>query len=170
MVERLKAKLRGIVGLGIVGAVAGFVVGAIWGVASSMIRSGVFVDPDYFRFLSGMALGNAIGFMKIGAFTTAGFGVLLAAVDSRRSLDELPLWRMALFGGLAGASFPPIYVISQMGLSVYLSTAVSFVPVMGVLGVVGAAAGSSMVAMAKRANRGELDSSQESSGVLPEVE
>lgn len=168
MVKRLKARVRGIVGLGILGAVAGFGVGAIWGVASAMIRSGVYVDPDYLRFLTGTALGNAIGFMKIGTFTTAGFGVLLAAVDSRRSLDELPLWRMALFGALVGASFPPIYVIGQMGFSVYLDAALSFLPVMGVLGVVGGAVASSMVAIAKRASRPELESSGESSGVLPE--
>lgn len=168
MVKRLKAKVRGIVGLGVLGALAGFAVGAIWGVVSSMVRSGVFVDVDYLRFLARMAVGNAIGFMKIGAFTTAGFGVLLAAVDSRRSLDELPLWRMALFGALVGASFPPIYVIGQTGFSAYRAAALSFVPVMGALGLAGAVVASSMVAIAKRANRRELEGAGESSRALPE--
>lgn len=117
-----------------------------------------------------MALGNAIGFMKIGGFTAAGFGLLLTSGDSRRSLQELSLWRMGLFGGLVGASFPPIYVIVQMGLSAYLSAPLSFLPAMGALACVGGVLTSSLVAIAKRANRAELRSADEAAEALPEVE
>ena len=54
-----------------------------------------------------------MGFLMIGAFTAAGCGVLVAATDATRSIEELPLWRMALFGALAGAVFPPIFVMMK---------------------------------------------------------
>lgn len=167
--KRLKARIRGVIGLGVIGALVGFVAGALWGLASSVVRSGVSLDPDYLRFLWSMSFGNAVGFMKIGGFTSAGFGLLLTAADSRRFLDDLRLWRMGLFGGLVGASFPPIYVIGRMGFTAYWDAASSFLLVMGVLGVIGGVLTTSMVAMAKRANRNELAASRGSSGALAEV-
>lgn len=161
LAERLKAKIRGIFGLGIIGGVAGFVTGAVWGVVSSAVRSGVFLDVDFLRFVGRMALGNATGFMMIGVFTGAGFGAMLAVVDSKRSIEELPLWRMALFGALVGAAFPPIFVIWRIGVAAYLGSALSFVPVMGVLGGIGGVLTASMVAMAKRASRAELSAVDE---------
>lgn len=154
--DQLKAKLRGIAGLGLIGGVAGFLGGALWGIVASMVRSGIFFDTEYLRFLGRMALGNATGFMLIGASTGAGFATLLAAFDPGRSIEDLPLWRMGLLGALVGAAFPPIYVIVTMGLPVYLASAPTFLPVMGVLGGVGAAFTTSVVAIAKRASRSEL--------------
>jgi hypothetical protein len=164
--DRLRARIRGIIGLGIVGGLLGFVGGGIWGVVSSMVRSGVHLEADYFRFLAGMALGNAIGFMQIGGFTAAGFGVLLAAVESKRSLQELSLWRVGLLGALVGASFPPIYVIGSQGLTAYVAAAASFVPVMGALGVVGGLLAASLVDVAKRADRAELPSARDAPETL----
>ena len=152
----LEAKLRGIVGLGLIGGVAGFLTGALWGITSSLVRSGIFFDAEYLRFLGRMALGNATGFMLIGASTGAGFATLLAAFDPSRSIDDLPLWRMGLFGALVGAAFPPLYVIAAMGLPGYLASAPTLLPVMGVLAGVGAVFTTSVVAIAKRANRSEL--------------
>ena len=160
----LRTKVRGILGLGIVGGFAGFVGGAIWGVASSIFRSGIFFDPEYVRFLFRMALGNAMGFMMIGAFTTTGFAALLAAADSKRSLDELPLWRMGLFGGLVAAAFPAVFMIARFGISAYVDAALSLVPVMAALGLAGGVLTSSMVAVAKRSSREELPAAQEPPG------
>lgn len=149
---RFRSKIRGILGLGLVGGAVGFGVGAIWGGILSVLRSGIVFDVDYLPFLLTMVLGNAKGFMMIGAFTAAGFGGLLAMADSRRSLEELPLWRMGLFGALVGAAFPPIFVVWRMGVSAAsLSYAVTLLPVMGVLGCAGGVLTASMVALAKRA-------------------
>lgn len=160
LAEQFKAKIRGILGLGLIGGFVGFVGGALWGLVSTMLRSGIFFDADYLPFLGRMALGNGIGFMKIGAFTMAGFAVLLAAVESRRSITELPLWRMGIFGALVGALFPPIYVISRMGLPVYLESAQTFLPVMGILGGVGGVTTAAIVWIAKSADRKELRSAE----------
>jgi hypothetical protein len=156
LMKRLAAKVRGLVGLGLLGGAAGFMLGGVWGVVSSALRSGIFLDVGYLRFLLDMAWGNALGFAQVGAFTTAGFGVLVAAIDSRRSLVDLPLWRMGLFGALAGAVFPPLIVVWRIGLAAYLDAAVTLLPVSVAIGLIGGLATASMVAVAKRADRLEL--------------
>jgi len=166
MMKRLAAKVRGLLGLGLVGGAAGFLLGGVWGVVSSALRSGIFLDVGYLRFLLDMAWGNALGFAQIGAFTTAGFGVLVAAMDSKRSLVDLPLWRMGLFGALAGAVFPPLIVVWRIGLAAYLEAALSLLPVSIVIGLVGGLATASMVAAAKRADRQELPAESESMSQL----
>lgn len=164
--RRMARKARGIVGLGLLGAIAGFVLGGVWGVVTALLRSGVVLDPAYLGFLGRMALGNAVGFAMIGAFTTSGFGALVASVDSKRSLEELPLWRMALFGALVAALFPPIFVVGRQGLAGYLEIAASLLPVSGVLGVIGGTAAASLVAVAKRTGRAELRGDDEGAGRL----
>lgn len=154
--SRLRARVRGVLGLGVIGGGVGFVAGGVWGVLSSMVRAGVVFELDYFRFLLRMGIGNATGFMLIGAFTAAGFGVLLSVIDRRHTLEELPLWRMGLLGALMGASFPPIYVIWQSGFSTYWATASQFLPAVAGLAAVGGVLTSSMVAMARRAGGDQL--------------
>ena len=161
MMKRLAAKVRGLVGLGLVGGAAGFLLGGVWGVVSSALRSGIFLDLGYLRFLLEMAWGNALGFAQIGAFTAAGFGVLIAVTDSRKSLADLPLWRMGLFGALAGAVFPPLLVVWRIGLTAYLETALSLLPVSIVIGLLGGLATAGMVAAAKSTDRQELPAESE---------
>ena len=64
--SRLRARVRGVLGLGVIGGGVGFVAGGVWGVLSSMVRAGVVFELDYFRFLLRMGIGNATGFMLIG--------------------------------------------------------------------------------------------------------
>lgn len=166
----MKTKIRGIIGLGLIGALLGFVGGGLWGLVSSVVRSGFYWDADYARFLMRMATGNAIGFMKIGGFTAAGFGLVLSTVGWQTSLEELSLWRMALLGAFVGASFPPIYAILQMGFSAYVETAETFARAMLGLACVGAALGTSLVAVAKRANRDELPPRDQVADALPSTD
>lgn len=158
LLKRLARKARGVMGLGVVGGVAGLLLGGVWGVVGAVARSGIFFDVGYLRFLWQMALGSGLGFAMIGAFTASGFGVLVAAADSRKSLEDLPLWRMGLFGALMGAVFPPVLVISRVGLTGYLGGVVSLLPVSAVLGLAGGLGTASLVAIAKRAERAELPS------------
>ena len=162
--EGLKKKARGVVGLGLLGGAGGAVVGAVLGVVRAVALSGLFADPEYLRYVLRMVLGNAVGFGMMGAFTTAGFGVLLAAADRKHTLDELPLWRMGVFGGLVAATFPPLFVIATAGPGVYLDVAPALLPVSAALALAGGTATAGLVAIAKRAARREVEPPAEPSG------
>ena len=164
--EGLKTRIRGVLGLGLVGGAAGAAVGAVLGVIRSVVLSGFFADPEYLRYVLGMALGNAVGFGMIGAFTTAGFGVLLAATERNRTLGELSLWRMGAFGALVAASFPPLFVIATAGPGVYLAAAKALLPVSGVLALAGGSATAGLVAIAQRAGDREMEGPAGSRGRL----
>ncbi len=155
--EGLKTRVRGVLGLGLFGGVAGAAVGAVLGVVRSVVLSGFFADAEYLRYVLAMAFGNAVGFGMMGAFTTAGFGVLLAATERHHTLQELSLWRMGAFGALVAASFPPLFVVATAGPAVYLAAARALLPVSGVLAVAGGAATAGLVAVAQRAGRRELE-------------
>lgn len=155
--EGLMTRVRGVLGLGLLGGVAGAAVGAVLGVIRAVVLSGFFADPAYLRYVLGMAFGNAVGFGLMGAFTTAGFGVLLAATERHHTLQDLSLWRMGAFGALVAASFPPLFVVATAGPSVYLTAAKALLPVSGVLALAGGAATAGLVAIAQRAGRHELE-------------
>ena len=158
--------VRGVVGLGVIGGAIGAVLGGAWG-GFTAVLAGFFPDPGYLRFVWAMVLGNAMGFGMIGAFTASGFGVILALTDARRSLDELPLWRMGLFGALAAAAFPPLFVIGTAGWSDYLAAAEYLVPTSLWLGALGGGGTMTLVAIAKRAGRDELPPGTASTPELP---
>ena len=164
--EGLKTRVRGVLGLGLFGGAAGAAVGAVLGVIRSVVLSGFFADPEYLRYVLGMAFGNAVGFGMMGAFTTAGFGVLLAATERHHTLQELSLWRMGAFGALVAASFPPLFVIATAGPAVYMTVAKALLPVSGVLALAGGSGTAGLVAIAQRAGARELEDPTGSQGRL----
>lgn len=101
----------------------------------------------------------AIPWSLLGASIGTGFGALVAVTDAKRSLEELPLWRMGLFGALAGAMFLPAYVLLREGMGPLLD--LGMLPFMGVFGAFGAILSSSMVSLAKDAHRDELSAADE---------
>jgi hypothetical protein len=68
---------------------------------------------------------------------------------------------MGLFGALAGAVFPPLLVVWRIGLTAYLETALSLLPVSIVIGLLGGLATAGMVAAAKSTDRQELPAESE---------
>jgi hypothetical protein len=78
-----------------------------------------------------------------GAATGVGFGVVLGITDTFRSLDQLRAWHGALLGGGVGAFVAALW-------PVYGGSFVTTAAVLGALFT------SSMVAMAKRADRLEI--------------
>jgi len=164
--EKIRAKIRGLLGLGLVGGVVGIFGGAIWSLVFTLLSLGFFVDVGFWSHVADRVLGAATLWGIVGVFTGTGFGALLVAMDSKRSLDELPLWRMGLFGAVAGAAFMPVYVLVRFGVGPLLDAPLLLLPYMGVFGTLGAMFTSSLVVMAQRAHRAELTAVQEVAALL----
>jgi hypothetical protein len=90
----LLRKVRGVLGLGVSGAVLGFLAGVPIGVALG-------------------SLGPWVGFLTFfGAATGVGFGAILGITDSYRSLDQLRTWQAALIGGGLGAFIAALFPVN----------------------------------------------------------
>ncbi len=87
---------------GTVGAVLGAVVGGI---------EGVFGPGPFFpsMFEPAAELGS------LGFLAGSGFAVVLTALEGRRTIRELSAVRAALWGGVAGAALPALYLLIQAG-------------------------------------------------------
>ena len=154
--ERLFRKARGILGLGVAGAAVGFLGGGLLGFVTTILDVGLFLDAGYWSLLLKSALSSATYFAQPAAFASASFGVLLAVADGRRSLLDLPLWRMALFGALGGGLFIPAYILVRIGPSAFAGFPISIVPTIGLLSGLGGLLAVSLTAIAQRAHRAEL--------------
>ncbi len=156
------AKLRGVLGLGLIGAGAGLLGAAFGTLVLGLADLGLVIDAGYWAYVMREFAEVAIPWSLLGASVGTGFGALVAVADGKRSLEELPLWRMGLFGALAGAMFLPAYVFFGMGPPPDLG----MIPFIGVFGAFGAMLSSSMVSLAKDAPRDELSATDDVVGLL----
>lgn len=152
----LLRKARGILGLGAIGGVAGLVAGGVVGFIEAVLRVGFFLDAEYWLLLLRAAVAAGTYYAQPAAFAAVSFGVLLAAADRRRSLVELPMWRMALFGALGGAAFFPLIVVVRLGLTPFIDMSVSVLSTIGVFAGAGGLLAATLTAVAKKAHRDEL--------------
>ena len=152
----LLRKARGVAGLGVIGGDVGFVGGGIWGLVAGVLDMGFFMDAGYWSFLLARTVESAAYFALPASFAATSFGLLLAIADGRRSLADLPLWRMALFGALGGALFVPALVLVRIGLSAFAPFPVAALPVIGAFAGLGGLLAASLTAVAKRAHQAEL--------------
>lgn len=132
-------KLRGLFGLSVLGAGAGGIFGAAWGLLELLLLSPGLRPPFLFYM---------IGWGVVGAMATAGFGLLLATTSGRRRLEDVSPWRARLLGGIAGAAGPVLLNL--------LVPAIVFPAGIGLLiaavgGAVGAGLASALIAVAKTA-------------------
>lgn len=170
-IQKVLPKVRGILGLGIIGGGVGLVGGTIFYLVAILFTLGFYIDAEYLSFLVGRVATLATPWGLLGAFAGTGFGALLAATDAKRSLDELPLWRMGLFGAFFGTLFMPLFVFVRFGTGPFLNAPLHMLPSymlpsMGIFGVGGAILSTSMVAMAKKAHRAELAAVEEVAALL----
>lgn len=154
--RRLLRKARGIAGLGLVGGALGLLCGGIVALGATIVEVGFYVDAGYWSFLLARVMNSAIDWALPAAFTTTSFGVLLAVADGRRTLLDLPLWRMALFGVLGGSLFLPVYLFARFGLTAFTRFPTLPVGTVGLFAAVGGMLTVSFTAIAKRAHRHEL--------------
>ena len=149
-------KIRGVVGLGAVGGAIGGVLGAGWALVNGVLAWGAIIPENLM--VGAMVWGG------FGAFAASGFGVLLGAIAARGSLDDLPLWKAGLMGGVAGASFPfAIVVLTGGGLLQIAFPAL--LSVVGLCGGLGALLTFGMVAIARRGDGPSIGGRE--SGALP---
>lgn len=137
--KALFRKLRGLLGLGIVGGVAGGLFGAFWGLLEILVLSPD-LRPQFLFYMAGWGV--------VGAMATTGFGLLLTTTSGRRRLEDVSPWRARLLGAVAGAAGPA--VLHFLVPSVFLPGAIGLL-VAAVGSVVGAGLASAMIAVAKTA-------------------
>ena len=121
--RRWSRKIRGILGLTIVGAVGGAFLGVLWSIGAMVI--GGFALGGF-----GMAVALFSGF---GAFSSAGMALLLAGWNEGADIDALSAWRGAVYGAVAGALAP-------VGLAFVLNGTL-WVPGLGLLVAIGSGVG-----------------------------
>ena len=140
-------KVRGLLGLGAVGAGLGAVFGTTWFTVSGFL-AGTLVFS---------AVANAaVVYGSFGFFTAAGLGLLLANARSRASLDEVGVAWSGVIGAAAGAAFPLVFNILMLQSLLPLRLITDFLPIMGTLGLFGGALTAGMVAAAKYEDRRKL--------------
>jgi len=152
-------KVRGLFGLGVIGAAVGLVAGPIADVLLRLVSMAIQGAPDVpslGSFILASAASAAADWALLGGFTGMAFGTLLAVTDRKRTLEQLPTWRMGLLGAIGGAAFLGVYVLLQGPPRPVLDMAL-FAAV-GVASALGACLTTSMVALAKRARRREIAS------------
>jgi len=144
-----RKRLRGILGLGVLGAAAGGLFGGLWWFGTAVLGlGGVVFGP----------LGwTAALWASFGAFAAGGAGLLLTALGSRQTLEQLSPWRLGAFGAVMGFLAPPAYMFLMTG--VFWGPTLSLVATIS--GLLGGALGSGLVLAAKRAPR-ELSTGGES--------
>jgi len=144
--KRWLQKVRGILGLGTVWGLAGSAVGAVVGIAV--------------RFFGGLPPGDylidwILGAGSLGFILGVGFAGVFTMMEGRRTLEELSPGRAALWGALAGASLPVLWLLLFSGPLRSVLTVGEMIPVLigaaGAYGVLSAGLASATVWLARRA-------------------
>lgn len=138
--------IRGLIGIGAVGAVVGGGLVAVLAGIVELIDGGT-ID---FGFVGRGFLAGA----GIGLVLTTGFGVILALTSRGRRLEELSFWRATIVSGMLGASLPLIAV--AVGGDAIPALAAG-APAIAICGLFGAFLGGGLVALGKEARLRELD-------------
>jgi hypothetical protein len=138
----LLRKLRGIVGTGLTWAVGW---GALFGGMFAILGSPL-----------GAVLEATMGGAFLGAFAGGSFAVILSIAEGRRTLRELSLRRVAIWGGIGGMALilavSPLTLARIIAAGLPLSTMLTLLIPLGISGILGASFASGSVALARRAD------------------
>lgn len=137
-------KLRGIIGTGITWAVG-------WSVG--WVAIGASIGLPF-----GNLVGTAVSGALIGFIAGGSFAVILSIAERRRTLDQLSLMRVALWGFLGGVALPVLLSPRLFGAGLPFRIALtSFLIPTGVSGLLGAGFASGSVALARREEKKLLE-------------
>jgi type IV secretory pathway VirB3-like protein len=136
--------IRGLLGIGAVGAIAGGGLVAVLAAVVQLIDGSFSLQFIGYGFLAGAGLGLA---------TTTVFGAVLAATSRGRRLEELSFWRATAVSGVLGASLPRI--LGALGGDAVPPFAAE-APAIVICGLFGAFLGGGLVALGKEARLREL--------------
>ena len=153
--RRWLGKLRGLLGLGVLGGAAGAVVGGLWWVGATLLGIGEIAFGSL-----GWTLALWSGFC---ASATTAVGALLATFGSKSTLEDLSPWPAVACGAVIGLLAP--------GAVAFLLTGTVWVTGVGLLGgvsgLLGGVLGGGFVIMAKRARTAELRAARDLDTVGP---
>jgi hypothetical protein len=137
-------KLRGIIGTGLTWAVG-------WAAGWAAVGVGFGVP---FGSLVGIAVNGAlIGFIAGGSFAT-----ILSIAERHRTLDQLSLRRVALWGFLGGVALPLFFSPRLLGAGLpFRMVVTTFILPTGVSGLLGAGFAAGSVALARQEDRKLLE-------------
>ena len=138
----LARKIRGMLGVGVT-----------WGAAWGIIGAGVgavmgVVSPELWTFANPIAAW-ALGMGVYGMVSGMGFAAVLSLTEGRRTLDQLSVKRVALWGVLGSAAVPLLF--GALGLFGVTVTAVDVLQAIAVTGGLGGVFASGSVALARKA-------------------
>lgn len=143
-------KLRGALGLSVIGGTLGGLLGAGWALVSGVLSYGWGFPP-------GNLVVGAVVWGSFGAFAAGGLGVGLGLLGERITLDELPLWKAGFIGAVAGALFP-FAILAMVGGSVLSVAFPLLASVSGLCAGLGGLLSFSLVAAAKHGSDDSLGS------------
>jgi hypothetical protein len=128
--------IRGLLGLGTLGALAGGGLLAALATVVQLIADGAIVPQVVGTvFLAGAGLGFAV---------TTAYGALLATTSKARRAEDLSFWHAAAVSGIFGALVPPALVL--VGAD---SALLAGAPAIVISGLLGASLGGGLVAVGK---------------------
>jgi hypothetical protein len=161
--KRILTKCRGILGLAMIAGGAGLMIGALWTLAALRLRYGFFPDLTNWFFLTGDFFPKVLEWGIRSAMSGAAFGGVLAVVEPRTVLSQLPAWRVGFYGGVVGLSLVEgtLLLRALTGPLVFSEAVLATLPAAGIFGVLGALLATSTVAIAKRVERGEIEASSQ---------
>lgn len=135
-------RLRGLLGVGVTW-------GAMWSVIGAGIGAIVgTLTPDLWMW-SNPIVDWALGMGAYGFVSGVGFGGILSLREGRKTLRDLSLRRVALWGLIGGAVVPPLF--GFVGLFPAGTTLLDVLGAVGVTGLLGSTFASGSVAIARRA-------------------
>lgn len=146
----IATKVRGVLGLGLLGTVTGVVAMLVQVTAASLSTYGLW--PLSIE-VSMAASAGALGGLVFGT----GFGVTLALLSDRRTILELSLRRVAAMGLVLGAAVPVLLTVAVSGADIFLANIPSVLMSSVTWGACGALLAPTGVAMARHAERLELE-------------
>jgi hypothetical protein len=116
----------------------------------------------------GLAVAAVAG-MVYGSVAGVSFAVILSLTEHRRSLDQLSLKRVGIWGGIGGATMALLATpaIIGAGIPLYLLTASYLVP-LGITALLGAGFAAGSVALAQQADTKLIEGSDEPLPALEE--
>ncbi len=146
--RKLLRRLRGLMGVGLTW-------GTLWGGIGAGIGLLVGVMSPEVWMWTNPILDYAIGIGLYGFFSGVGFGTLLSVGEGRRTILDLSLGKVAVFGVL-GAVLVPV-AFGMMGAFAAGTTVVDIIEAVLLTGVLGGTFAPGSVAIARRAELREAE-------------
>ncbi len=140
--KKFLRRIRGLLGVGVTWGGLWSVIGAVFGLVHG------WVQPEIWTW-SNPVFGWAVGMGMYGFVSGVAFGGLLSLREGRRTLADLSLRRVALWGVLGAAAVPPLFGV--LGLFEVGTTVVDIVQAVFLTGFLGGTFAPTSVAIARRA-------------------